>query len=1638
MRIRNHGHSNSDTSKGARRPLMMALEARVMFDAAVVADAAHALTDPATATHADSPAAVEVRAADPARDQGRKEVAFVDTSLKDYKQLEQGIREGVGIVEIDARQSGLAQVSAWAATHSGYDAIHILSHAAQGTLYLGSDVLSTVSLSVMEVQADLAQIGHSLNSGGDLLLYGCDLALGSEGSNFVLGLARSVDRTVDASTDATGAAALGGNWTLETQRDGSRAIALDLSGYDGLLTRPTTGTTNFDTLDGSTTVLSTGQTSLTVSNFLGWNFQMQLNSAGSGSNEMIIVEKDGSSSVETVDALSDGVKQITYLSVKPNDSSLFTLNSITVVMDGYDSSFSGGTVQLVGYLNGSAVSGANLSQFVSDIANSGSAVTFNVSANSNFAGIDSFRVLAANGHTITGLLGVGAINATGFHFPGPTLTASGGSSAYSSGSGLAVAVDGGMLLSDSASATQTSATVAISGNFHSSEDVLSFTNVDSTTHGNITGSYNSGTGVLTLSSSGSTATNAQWQAALEAVKYQNSSLTPNTSSRTVSFVITDAASNTSSTVNKTVTVASNSAPAIANLNGDSNTYYAGGGAVKLDSGTAASTSDTDTASFNGGNVTVHVSANAQSGEDALGIDTSGSVALSSGTSVGSTVIVGGVAIGSIASNGDGVGGHDLIVTLNSNATPTRVSTLLDALTYNNTAAGIPNTATRSLQVTVNDGRGGTSPAASVSMAINAAPVLTASGGSASFTAGDNTTSTPVAIDSGIQVSDNASATLASGTVSISGNFHSGEDVLDFNNSNSSTYGNIASSYNAGTGVMTLTSAGSTATLAQWQAALRAITYTDSAITPNTATRTISFLVADGNSNSSTAATRTITVAATDQTPIATTSAGNTAFVAGDNATSTPVAVDAAITLSDLDNATLASASVAVTGNFQSGEDVLSLTNSSAVTYGNIAGSYNTGTGVLSLSSGGATASVAQWQAALRAVTYTDSAVTPNTADRSIAFVVSDGTQSSAAATKLVAVTATDQTPLVTASGGSTAFTAGDNSSSTPVVVDRGLLVSDLDNAALASATVAITGNLQSAEDVLAFTNDNASTYGNIAASYGAGSGVLSLTSSGATASLTQWQAALRAVRYTDTAITPVAATRTVSFTVSDGSKTSAAATRGVSITQTDQTPIVSTTGTSGSYALNPAHTAAAIDDGLTVSDLDNTTLAGATVALTGNFQSGEDVLAFTNNDAAAYGNIAASYNAGTGVLTLGSGGATASVQQWQDALRAVTYADTSNTPNTALRSVAFTLNDGTKTSASATRNFAIEVPTPVVSGLTSASDTGTSSSDGLTAYATPSITGSALANSTVTVYVDAQSAGTTSTDSNGEWAFTLGSSLADGSHALTAMASIGPTNSALSGAYTITIDTLAPAAPAGLALTPPTDTGASNSDAITSDTHPEVSGTAEVDSVVSIYVDGVTAGTTTTNGNGNWSFAFGSALAGGNRTITATATDVAGNTSSVSGALGVTIDTQAPAAPSTLALTSVTDTGSSNADGITANNTPTLSGSAEADSTVTIYLDSQALGTTTADSSGNWTYSLSSPLADGSHSLAATATDAAGNVSSSSSALGISIDTAPPDAPTVVGLTSGTDTGASNTDGITSNAQPEVTGTAEAGSIVTV
>lgn len=167
--------------------------------------------------------AVELRALDPLANGGKKEVAFIESNLADYQTLVDGVKPGVEVVLLDGSRDGLAQITQWAESHTGYDAIHVLSHGSEGALRLGRDTLNATALADASVRAELVRLGRALAEDGDLLLYGCNIAADVQGQRFVDSLAAATGADVAASEDLTGNTKLGGDWNLEYVAGGQNA-----------------------------------------------------------------------------------------------------------------------------------------------------------------------------------------------------------------------------------------------------------------------------------------------------------------------------------------------------------------------------------------------------------------------------------------------------------------------------------------------------------------------------------------------------------------------------------------------------------------------------------------------------------------------------------------------------------------------------------------------------------------------------------------------------------------------------------------------------------------------------------------------------------------------------------------------------------------------------------------------------------------------------------------------------------------------------------------------------------------------------------------------------------------------------------------------------------------------------------------------------------------------------------------------------------------------------------------------------------------------------------------------------------------------------------------------------------------------
>jgi hypothetical protein len=313
-------------------------------------------------------------------------------------------------------------------------------------------------------------------------------------------------------------------------------------------------------------------------------------------------------------------------------------------------------------------------------------------------------------------------------------------------------------------------------------------------------------------------------------------------------------------------------------------------------------------------------------------------------------------------------------------------------------------------------------------------------------------------------------------------------------------------------------------------------------------------------------------------------------------------------------------------------------------------------------------------------------------------------------------------------------------------------------------------------------------------------------------------------------------------------------------------------------------------------------------------------------------------------------------------------------------------------------------------------DSGTDG-DGITNDSTLTLTGKAAANSPVKVFDGTTQIGSTTANSSGAWTYTT-AALSDGNHSLKAQVGTGAASSALA----VKIDTAAPNA--ATIATPTKNANGSLT----------LAGTAEAGSVVKVYDGTAQIGTATANSSGAWGYTTG-VLSTGSHSLTAKATDAAGNTGAASAAVSVnTSTTPPPTAPSAPTIASFSNDTGTAGDKVTSDSTLTLAGNAAANSTVRVYDGTTQIGTATANSSGAWTYTTAA-LSDGSHNLTAKATTASGT-SATSSALAVTIDTKAPTAPTIEPVSASARTAASAV--TTATDSVALTGLAEANSTVKV
>jgi hypothetical protein len=796
---------------------------------------------------------------------------------------------------------------------------------------------------------------------------------------------------------------------------------------------------------------------------------------------------------------------------------------------------------------------------------------------------------------LTGNLIVAATNDT------PTLTASGASPTFTEGGAAQALFTGTAIGTVESGQNVTGLTLTVASLADGAAEVLIVDGTDvALTHGT-SGTSTGGNAIgYSVAVSGSTATvtltktatTANWQGYVNALQYRNDSDNPTASGgRTVTLTgMTDSGGSAnganptaSLSVASAVTLSAvNDAPTLANLSGDSVNFSVGGSAVALDSGTNATVADADSANFDGGNVTVAITANGQGAEDVLGITNQGSGAGQIGVS-GGNVSHGGTLIGTAAG---GSGGANLVVTLNASATPEAVQALVRALTYTDTDANTSNTTARTVRVTVNDGDGGTSSNQDVTVTLVRAPIIdldgddssgTTNGGySASFTEGGGAVAI---IDSDAALTDDG-ANLNQATITLT-NPQSGDVLTLAGRTTGDLVNGITVTY---TSASVITLSGS-ASKANYLALLQEARFNNTSDNPDTTARTISFAARDTGSNTGSAVTATVSVTAVNDAPA--------------------IATNTGITLNEGATATIANTALNEGDPDDSGAG-LTYTLTTAPAHGTLwvdADSDSTQDSGEALALNG---SFTQADIDGNKLKYTHDG--GETTSDSLGFSLADGGENGAAALtgQTFAITVTPQNDAPTLgnlSGDSLAYVMSTGAK----VIDQGTAATctdaDSSNFDTGTLTVSIAANGVNGEDKLSVSNQGAGagqigfsagnvTYGGTligTAAGGTGGTALTITlNANATAAVVT--ALVNNITYENLdTTTATESTRTVRFVLTDGDGGTSSNTDSSVVVSRNTAPAITSNGGGATAAINVAENGTAVTT-VTATDADSDTV----------------------------------------------------------------------------------------------------------------------------------------------------------------------------------------------------------------------------------------------------------------------------------------------------------------------------------------------------------------------------------------------------------------------------------------------------------------
>jgi hypothetical protein len=1255
-------------------------------------------------------------------------LVVIDSSVQDYQLLVESVVSGAKVLVLNYNRNAIAQITEALRYHAPITHLHMVAHGSPGCLVLGS---TSFSLDTLERYAFHLRHWFSACLRPQILLYGCNVAVGDAGVEFIEKLRYLTGAEIAASSTPIGHASLGGNWHLDVSTDaiGSRfqvqqifdlqaiatyphTLAIDLaSPTTAWIAVPPGGTNQFDftndeqanndegDLVGSATdpmfylqfdnagvssntdgtlafrVRIAGDTGSGASGFgrnlfigvdadgngdidlfitvnrTGSNNQIALFNPGTGANDSPATTSiDNANPLKVIPIVTTGVgKNLDYSQVTNgvtgNDPNATSIDLFGGTPD-YFVSFSVPFQDIVNALTTLGITGVSDQspvRFLVSTATQDNSLNQDIGGVQGVSGTQSYLTSGAFTQLIS-------FNGTVPNIP-PTITSNGGGA---------------------------TASITIPENTTSVTDVQSTDSVNSEGNGlvySITGgadfsqfSINSSTGELSF------------------IIPPNFDLPIDSGSDNlyeVQVTVTDAGGGTDIQMLQ-VTVTDVNSITVLDLDSDDSsnvsgvnyksTFTEGSGAVAIaDSDVVI----TDADDVNISSATIKITNPLDGALESLSVNG----ALPSGITASSY----NPATGSL--------------TLTGVATLADYQSAIAQIQYNNTSVN-PATLDRIITVIVNDGMANSDIATTTLsvISVNSAATIDLDGNDSSTIPGsDYQTSfteggSAIAIgDVDVTITDTDDTNIESATVTLTNPLDGALETLAVGGSLPG--GIIASSYNSGTGVLTLTGS---ATLAAYQTAIAQIQYNNASGSPDTTNRVITIVINDGDTVSNTAKT-TITVSAVDSPPVLDLDANDSSSATGSNYKTSFTEGGSAIAIGDIDTVvgdvdspSITSATLTLTNPLDGALETLAV--NGFLPSGIIASSYNPATGILTLTGSG---TAAEYQAAIAQIQYNNTSANPNIIDRTITVVINDGILNSSAATTTIAINAVNSTPTLDLDGDNSSTAIGNNykgifteGGAAIAIADFDTAIADIDDTNIESATITLTNPLNGVLESLA-VNGSLPT-GIIASSYNPVTGILTLTGS---ATLSNYQTAIAQIQYNNTSANPAVTDRVITVTTNDGTANSSAAASTITIAAVNNAPVLDLDSNNSSTVIGNDYktsfteggSAIAIGDiDILINDVDNTSIQSASITLTNPLDGGLEALSI--NGVLPSGIAASSYNSSTGILSL-TGNAT--LADYQTAITQVRYNNTSLNPTATDRSITVVTNDGTADSNAATTTIAI-------------------------------------------------------------------------------------------------------------------------------------------------------------------------------------------------------------------------------------------------------------------------------------------------------------------------------------------------------------